>query len=127
MSPRSLTARRRRLIGLAVLAVALAGLFVMHGLSPHGTTHAGPETAAAHAGEHPAPSGGMPADDGGHDTLLAMCLALLVAGVIGLATRGRSFRWVIRDDTRPGLVALPWTARRDRDPPDLHALSIQRC
>jgi hypothetical protein len=124
MSAPSLTGPGGR---LAVLVVALAGLFAMHGLSAHGAAHASREAIGGHADHDMDLPTGVPADEGDHDALLALCLALLVAGVVGLAARGRSVRWSTRDATPALLLTTPWTARRDRDPPDLHALSIRRC
>lgn len=127
MSARSLTRRHGRLIGLAVLAVALAGLFAMHGLSPHSTSHASAETAGLHPVHDMDPPVELPADEGDHDALLALCLALLVAGVVVLAARGGAVQWAARDAVRHDPLTTPVAARRDRDPPDLHFLSIRRC
>jgi hypothetical protein len=127
MSVRSLTGRRGRLIGLAVVAVALAGLFAMHGLSPHGTTHASSETTSMHGEHETGPSvAQLPGDDDSEE-LLMLCLALLVAAVIGLAGRRHATRWFVRDAILPGRLVAPAASRRYRDPPDLLALSIQRC
>lgn len=128
MSARPLSGPRGRLVGLAVVAVAVAGLFAMHGLSAHGAAHPSPAEAVGVHSDHGADlPGGVPADHG-DDMLLSLCFALLVVGIVGLAMRGRpGMRWVRRDANPPLLVTTRWTARRDRDPPDLHALSIRRC
>jgi hypothetical protein len=107
--------------------VALAGLFAMHGLSAHGAAQPLPETVGLHAEHTPDLPGGVPGEQGHHDALLALCLTLLVAGVGILAARGGSIRWATRDASPPPSLTAPWTSRRDRDPPDLHALSILRC
>jgi hypothetical protein len=120
-----MSARTR--IGLAAIVVALAGLFAMHGLAPHGTTHASPEATSMHGdhGTNPA-DGQLPGHDDSDD-LLMLCLALLVAGVIAFAARHHSARSFFRDAAPPDPVAAPAASRRYRDPPDLHVLSIQRC
>jgi hypothetical protein len=131
MSVRSFTGAGGRLAGLAAVAVALAGLFAMHGLSPHGSAHSSStpmsEATSMHADDGTdLPGSQLPAGGDGDD-LLALCLALLVAGVVGLAARGRPIRVTVRNTSRAGRVTSPATARRYRDPPDLHALSILRC
>jgi hypothetical protein len=127
MSALVITRPPGRLIALAVLGVALAGLFAMHGLSAHGTAQPLPETVGVHAEHDPDLPGGVPAEQGHHDALLVLCVALLVAGVVVLAARGGSIRWATRDAGPSPPSTAPWTSRRDRDPPDLHALSILRC
>ena len=127
-----------------VMIVALAGLFAMHGLSDHGM--GGPDAVAA--------VGGSPMTDGrdamtaaGHDSgmavyahgqqpmqnhhgmgLTGLCLAVLVVVLlVGLS--------VWRRGLRPLSVRLPrWQPTRvvlarpgPLRPPDLPALSIQRC
>ena len=129
-----------------VLLAALAGLFAMHGMSDHGT--AGPsDLVSAHAAhlsmpmpvaEHDVahtPAGPAVRSDspyppmGGHDMGLAgLCLAVLVVVLVlssALQTR-------LRSSVLTGLTA--WSARnagvaraRAPSPPDLFALSIQRC
>lgn len=113
-------------IGLAAIGVALAGLFAMHGLSPHGA-HSSPEATSTHGDHGTDLSGGQLPAGGDEDALLALCLALLVAGVVGLVARARPIRMTARHGNRPNPGTSPATARRDRDPPDLHALSILRC
>jgi hypothetical protein len=109
--------------------VALLGLFAMHGLSDHGTSEhlgmVGDEQAMAHA--QPAVAAAeMPA---GHSDMgaVGLCLAVLVAAVLGFAAvRLRLLSswlpWSSYRDRRWAVVA-----GRDRDPPDLVHLSIQRC
>jgi hypothetical protein len=120
-----MSARSR--IGLAAIAVALAGLFAMHGLSPHSTGHPSPDAMSMDAEHGTDLSGGELPAGGDGDDLLALCLALLVVGLVGLAARGRPIRVALRDTTRRDRVTPLDTARRYRDPPDLHALSILRC
>jgi hypothetical protein len=122
-----MSARTR--IGLAAIVVALAGLFAMHGLSPHGAAHPSPDAMSLHASAetgHPAEPMPAPGDSDG-DELLTLCLALLVAGLVALAVRRPSYPTPFRDFDLRDPVAAPEAARRDRDPPDLHVLSIQRC
>lgn len=118
---------RRRLLGLAVVVVALAGLFAMHGLSTHGVADPPAPGMSMHADHGGDPSdGGLPGDDHQHDVLL-LCLALLAAGVVVLAVRRGWVRWPTRKVSTARSLTTPRAARRDRDPPDLRALSIQRC
>lgn len=128
--------------GLVLLA-ALAGLFAMHGLSDHGL--GGPAVVTgdapmvmAHGGEAmaaptlTASAPHAPAEQPSHHghglEMAGLCLAVLVAGLL----IGWSLRLVLR---RP-LSAWRPAARRLRPilawlapsrPPDLLALSIQRC
>lgn len=116
---------------------ALLGVLAMHGLATHGTAHHPVEAtplvsvdhhAATAATDHSTPLISMP--DGGEVPgllgLTALCLAVLMAGV-GLVMGRRGGVTVM---TRRGRSARAGTAprvRRDRDPPCLIALSIQRC
>lgn len=135
----------RRLCG----AAALLGLFAMHGLAAHGTAHAGhpmpsqagiaasaPLTAGHHAdppiagqvATDPAPSA---AGDRWHDTgllgLAALCLAALLVGAALLLRLGRGAAAAPADRSpTPRASGRPARARRDRDPPCLFALSVQR-
>ena len=126
---------------------ALLGLFAMHGLAPHGTAHDGHAgdsialvTAAGHdhAGHsmtmdvtaetstvYRAP--GAPEPDRGLLGLAGMCLAVLLVGVIVIVVLGRGFPPARELDAALLAVGWPARARRDRDPPCLFALSIQRC
>jgi len=141
---------QRRPIGTSigrvlVLLVALAGLFAMHGLSDHGL--GGPSTVVAGDGQRVMAHDGaaMPGDASGagvsertpqqqpmkhgHDLGAAgLCLAVLVVVLLV----GWSLRWIGR---RP---LAGWRPRWRPDgsilarvapyrPPDLLALSIQRC
>lgn len=155
MSPRSLPVPGvAQLAKLAVLAVVLLGVFAMHGVAAHGTTH------ATFGGGHATFGGGMPVDEvhvgashgahgdrsttpasrgpeatGGQDgqdehdpSLMGWCLAVLGAvliGVLGLHARGPVAPF--RSAREAGCTLSPPTDRRDRDPPCLHSLSIQRC
>lgn len=128
----------RALCGVA----ALLGLFAMHGLAAHGTAHqAHPNEATAlvstdHHAAAPAMGhestllatsrSGDREQDPGLVGLTALCLAVLLLGVVlavvlgrGVAVEGNRSR-AFRAGGRP-------TRARDRDPPCLFALSIQRC
>ena len=111
------------------MTVALLGLFAMHGLSDHGTSeHLG--MVGDQQVTMPAHSAGNAADEPAGDSdmgIAGLCLAILVGAVLGFAVvrlRLMSFfrPWPPRADRR-------WSvgAGRDRDPPDLVHLSIQRC
>lgn len=129
----------RRLLAVA----ALLGVVAMHGLAGHGTAHGdlgGPIAATAPAvHDHPAASMPMagpsdtspmltdpsdPAQDGGLLGLVGMCLAALVI-VVALVGTGAAVAH--RVDIARMSAGLPFRARRDRDPPCLFALSVQRC
>jgi hypothetical protein len=128
-----------------VLLVALAGLFAMHGMSDHGTTHHGgmtdttfTETAASMEvaqAVHTSTDGALSAPldavatttDGGTGAAMGVCLAVMAGLVLFLhrASRTWSAR-VLRSVLARGQVRCR-TRARDPDPPDLFALSIQRC
>ena len=117
-------------------AAALLGLLAMHGLGLHGTAHLGhastamPMDAAVSAPhEHPR----MPdvaASDGSAPQhrilgLAGLCLAVLLLGIVLGTRHGRH----LLQGPLHGLRTAdrPARARRDRAPPSLLALSIQRC
>ena len=140
---------------LAGLILVLAGLFGMHGLGGHDAVAMGSATEAM-AAEMPmgaVGSGGVMSAEfkqhtgpvGSHDLLdadavlvpshggmgmgmTAMCVAILAAALVALVrrllgSRVGSVLWVRA--RHPVFVLQP--RRRDRDPPSLIALSIQRC
>lgn len=129
-----------------MLTVALLGIFAMHGLAAHGATHSlasGDQSMASMAvgwshgeqaesvvgvAEREAGStSGHEAPGGEESMLMALCLALLATALIGLlGLRGREpvAHLLARDRTQSAPRPV---ARQDRDPPCLHALSIQRC
>jgi hypothetical protein len=130
---------------LLVLLASLGGLFAMHGMSDHGTagpsdvasTHivhlsmAMPETAPdigkALAGSHTESPSQLPIE--GHDMGLAgLCLAVLVAVLFLSSGLVRRRRHVVRSGTPPWPARIVGIARaRAPTPPDLFALSVQRC
>jgi len=138
---------------LLVVLAAFAGLFAMHGMGEHGVMlHEGAAMAGMQHADGAAPellvdlSAGVLADvtpvvgaagaavltaaddpAQGAGAAMALCLAML-AGLMLLLARGRR--------PRVGLAPITWTdplgiriASRTRgpDPPDLFALSVQRC
>ncbi|MEJ7834470.1 MAG: DUF6153 family protein, partial [Nocardioides sp.] len=120
--------------------------FAMHGLAAHGAMHSpasGDQSMAAMAvgsshGKQPASVAGVAqreagstsgheAPGGDESMLMALCLALLAAALMGLlGLRGREPVAYLLARDRAQSAPRP-VARRDRDPPCLHALSIQRC
>jgi len=136
----------RRVCGVA----ALLGLFAMHGLAVHGAMHGGhsadpmPATVAVaghgHSADHGADQVAMsdtrddsPAGASQERTpdpdlvgFAGLCLAILLAGVAAVVFLSRFLR--LSRWPAP-VIAHGWPARsrRDRDPPCLLALSIQRC
>jgi hypothetical protein len=132
---------------LLVLLVSLAGLFAMHGMSDHGT--AGPSEVASTQVVHltmPMPEiapGGAKAlagpaahtesppqqPIGGHDMGLAgLCLAVLVAVLLLSSGLLRRLRHAVRTGTPAWPARIVGVARaRAPTPPDLFALSVQRC
>jgi hypothetical protein len=126
MSAHSRTPLSGRLAGFLIVAAAMAGLFVMHGLSPHGTAHPAPAPAGMSADSGIQHSDELPGDEGAAD-LLMLCLALLVAGLVMFAGGRLAGRWPSDDRVPADHRSAPPASRRDRDPPDLRLLSIQRC
>lgn len=132
---------------LGALLVTLAGLFGMHGLADHGTEQMGSVHAAmstmvndaASTAENLAhgtvatastvlaatvshPSGGTGMDM----NAAAMCLAVLVLTAIAMIVSLHAGQLGLLFLTaRP--VRAPVTPGRAPDPPNLYALSIQRC
>jgi hypothetical protein len=132
---------------LLVLLAALGGLFAMHGMSDHGTAGPGelaassaaspsflPETApvgeaVAHPDRHQDGNASPSGSGHGHELGKAgLCLAVLIAGlVIGVALWRREHRSPAAWLPRFHLGLAGYAARRVPKPPDLLALSIQRC
>jgi Family of unknown function (DUF6153) len=132
---------------LLVLLASLAGIFAMHGMSDHGM--AGPsEVASTHgtrlsmpmpaaaadmakAGAGPAAHSDSPPQlpIGGHDMGLAgLCLAVLVAVLMLSSALRRRIRHAVRAGVPPWPAGIAGAARaRAPTPPDLFALSVQRC
>jgi len=132
----------RRACGVA----ALLGLFAMHGVAVHGAMHAGhsadPMPAAVAVADHnhgtgdpamadtrdDAPSGTSPERTPDSELLgfAGLCLAILLVVVFAVVFRSRFIRLRRRRDSTTAR-GWPSRSRRDRDPPCLFALSIQRC
>lgn len=125
-------------------AAALIGLFAMHGLAAHGTSHqehlAEPMVMVAedhddmlvvtdHATAERTVSGslGDGAPGPGLLGLAGMCLAVLLAGVVLAVLLGRRVAVQSHRDRGSRASGWPHRSRRDRDPPCLLALSVQRC
>ena len=127
-----------------VLLTALAGLFAMHGMSDHRTMHHGgmtdttfTDTAASMdiaQAVHTSTDGALGAFDAvattterGTGAAMGVCLAVMAGLVLFLhrASRAWSGR-VLRSVLAHWQVRCP-TRARDPDPPDLFALSVQRC
>lgn len=122
---------------------ALLGLFTMHGLvaqgAAHQAHHGGPAAVRAteHQGAAPAMgdeptllvpvSAGEREHDPGWLGLTALCLAVLLLAVVRAVVRGRGAAVADNRALAPRAGGAPPRARRDRDPPRLHVLSIQRC
>jgi len=111
------------------VTVALLGLFAMHGLSDHGTSEhlgmVGDEQVMA-----PAHATSVTADEpAGHAEMGigGLCLAVLVAAVLGFAVVRLRLMGFLRPGPPPADRRWSVGAGRDRDPPDLVHLSIQRC
>ena len=139
---------------LLVLLAALAGLFAMHGMSDHGTMRhestgahksgvAGPEAAMAEpagalvhamtstpieASLDAATGVAAGATPGDSHAAMGLCLAILAgAALLALRRAGlSSYPLASVLSTVDHQRQLPSRARAP-DPPDLHALSIQRC
>jgi hypothetical protein len=140
----SIATALRRVCG----AAALLAVFAMHGVAVHGAMHAGhgadPKPAAVAVGDHEhhgmadaamADSRDSPADTSpslertpGPELLgyAGLCLAIVLLVVVALVLHSRFIRLRRR---RHSMTARGWPSRsrRDRDPPSLFALSIQRC
>jgi hypothetical protein len=133
---------------VVVLAFVLAGLFAMHGLGDHGAAHQGSHDAAAVAvaakvsmnhGTQADPSAttkahgagsplGVPAEDSPAVAMAGVCLAVLAGAMVGLLLlRGLRAAVPSRLRSRLKFATEPFAALRDRDPPCLFDLSIQRC
>jgi len=132
----------RRVCGVA----ALLGLFAMHGLAVHGAMHAshsadpmaaalaitghdhGTGDAAMTGTRDDAPSGAshQRTPDPELLGLAGLCLAVLLAGVVAAVVLSRFIRLPRCPDPATA-QGWPTRSRRDRDPPCLFALSIQRC
>ncbi len=134
--------------GLQLLlgAFALLGLFAMHGLGDHGARHgvadqpvsvaaaASPVavggTATRACGGHCAsPEPGSSTGDSGHGVgpALMLCLAVLIAVAAAVVTMSPPLGWSIRRATAAATAVRAPRSARDRDPPSLLVLSIQRC
>ena len=138
-----------------ILAGALAGLFVMHGLSDHGAAHPASGPVGAHAraaltdaatgpggldhtltrapgvtashGTATAPSAASAAPAASDFGMMTLCFAVLASAFVAFAR------------IRPSGEVLPWFEGaavagvalvdngRERDPPSFVALSIRRC
>ncbi|HEY0951007.1 DUF6153 family protein [Nocardioides sp.] len=126
-----------------VVLAALLGLLAMHGLATHGTSHRAhvsesmAPVSAEHIGSPMAEAGAATGPtasrspyverDNGPGGASALCLAVLLAG-IGLAVLLGRRRGVVRArGASPAAFGHPARARRDRDPPCLFTLSVQRC
>lgn len=134
---------RSRAGRLLLVVAAFVGLFAMHGLGDHGTAHtetSGPMAAASMRGsdEHRPPVEPMSSHGEGHEShgapsadsggMAGLCLAVLVGSLLALAwLRARSPVRIVRRWPYPIVVNLRATELRDRDPPCLFQLSVQRC
>ncbi len=120
-----------------LLLVALVGLFAMHGLSDHGASaHVSVAPAESSMSGHSmaamsseAPAVGAEDDPAGHSelALAGLCLAILVAAVLGFGFARRRVMAYLGMWAPRLTRAWPRLPGRDRDPPDLIRLSIQRC
>lgn len=136
----------RRFLGV----VALVGLFAMHGLAGHGTGHemdmGSPAVLSTSAsmthGMGNSMSMGMATTEVGTEpsatpddqtpepsmmSLVGLCLAILLLAFVLAVSLGRGF--TVHRNLLRRVLAIGWPARarRDRDPPCLFTLSIQRC
>jgi len=132
----------RRVCGVA----ALLGLFAMHGVAVHGAMHAGhgadPMPAAVAVADHNHGTGDAAMADTRDDSpsgasqertpdpellgFAGLCLAILLVVVVAVVFLSRLIRLRRRRDSTTAR-GWPSGSRRDRDPPCLFALSIQRC
>ena len=129
---------------LVLGTLALLGLFAMHGLGGHGATHrTGPDVSPAtrpaqlhgdtvnsSAASMAAPDDGEAGShsDGDDGALVGLCLAVLAIALLPTLCllSGTRWKWAGCRVVRLRAV-LPLAVYRDRDPPDLTALSILRC
>jgi len=128
-----------------VLLAALAGLFAMHGMSDHGTAGPGDVASinATHAALAHAPTD-MPVTSSGHHQtgdelpswpshehgidVAGLCLAIIVAVLlIGSALVRRWHTTLPASPPGSSRGRITAACRRAAKPPDLLALSIQRC
>lgn len=65
--------------------------------------------------------------DAGMHLAMGLCLAILAGAAVLALRRLRTWSYPLTRITRNAGKALLNTRARDPDPPDLHALSIQRC
>jgi len=133
---------RTTVVRLLMLLVTLVGVFAMHGLSDHGAsahtamaapadsmsmTHGGTDDQLAPMSSESVETAGQ--DPTGHSGLglAGLCLAILAAAVLGFTfLRRRVMTYLSSWSPRVGRPR-PRSAGRDRDPPDLVRLCIQRC
>ena len=145
----------RKALWLAGLLLTLAGLVAMHGLSGHGVSGGAHDMASVMAAQHgsamaepgladPGHPDGTNARAGtavvttaiasvrdgvtDHDGLMALCVAILVAA-LGALLRRLAATQTITTLARSSEPTRRWAQLRgrDRDPPSLTVLSIQRC
>jgi hypothetical protein len=127
----------RRSVGrLLILLGALAGLFAMHGMSDHGTGGPVELTAASSHDSHMlgmdapshAPVGEEPQPNHHDSGLAGLCLAVLIAVLtFGVGVLRRRLRALASWLPRTYVHLLGFSPERVPRPPDLLALSIQRC
>lgn len=123
---------------LLVAALALFGIFAMHGWGTHGTTAhadgmpmvgvAAPTDSDQLAVEacHCADTAGAVHESKHTPGMLALCLAVL-AGVLAMAVRLFLTRVTWAAVGRLACAQLPVPTQRDRDPPHLFTLCVIRC
>jgi hypothetical protein len=127
-------------------AAALLGLFTMHGLAVHGAMHAGhgaePTPSVIAVADHGHDQAGVMTADTRDDSasgaseerapgselmgFAGLCLAILLVGAVAAGLLSRPIR-IPRGADPATARGWPPRSRRDRDPPCLFALSIQRC
>jgi hypothetical protein len=137
--------RGRLAVRLLVFAGALVGLFAMHGLSDHGASaHEMPSTpmspavvAMSHHSDDTSDAGqtsmeaagtfdGVPADHSPGMAMAGLCLAVLAGAVIWFLLLRANRTLVFAGPRHLDFMPAPLAARRDRDPPCLFELSVQR-
>jgi hypothetical protein len=138
----SIATALRRVCGVA----ALLAVFAMHGVAVHGAMHAGhspdPMPAAVAVADHNHGTGDAAMADTRDDApsgtsqertpdpdllgLAGLCLAILLVVMVAVVFLSRFIRLRRRRDSTTA-QGWPSRSRRDRDPPCLFALSIQRC